>query len=553
MAETNTINNFLKTVLKKNIFTLICMFGSCIGIHIVYIAYYEKYSALFMKAIPVVMNTTRLEIFNIALMAIGSCFLMQFLNFLTFFFVSNALPSLNHEIKLKAFKEVQKNPLEFFHRNPDGEIEKHLSNLGDTIIQIIEGFLYFILPSIVPVLYVLKQAFHTNYKLFFGISGWLSIVLIVTIISMSKINKYSSKLSHLRSVQSGLMTDLFKNIIVEKIFMRQDRGIYYFNKYHSEDNREYSKLLINMGIQKSLIGFLSLFLMINIWLLIFSQKHVLGDKNSILLITMTKASVSKIWDMLLRIFPITQLFGKFKKSFHFIFYPKEEYINEKKIVKVPKSGVLKFNNINFQSYHGKVILQNCNCEFKPGFHVIDAPSGMGKTTILYLIVRLLETEGISFGGCPIDKFSKEEWLDKITFVSQSNMVYSSDIEDNIILGQEKNEVKFNEVCESVGIKDFVIGLPKKYQTKVGVGGGQLSGGQVQKVCIARALMKDKPGNIILLDEPLSNLDKASAKQIIEIINQIKENRIIICTDHSNQLLSMADYIWNFKNSSLQLV
>ena len=170
-------------------------------------------------------------------------------------------------------------------------------------------------------------------------------------------------------------------------------------------------------------------------------------------------------------------------------------------------------------------------------------SGGGKSTLLKLLLRFFDVEqgAIEYNGSSILAMEPEKWREKISYVSQSPYLFTGTVMNNIKcakLGAKEEEVY--EAAKKVQIHDFIMTLPKGYETFIGEKGYMLSGGQKQRVAIARAVLKN--AEILLMDEPTSALDSENEEEIQNLIYQGKEERITIVVAHRLSTVRQADNI-----------
>jgi ABC-type multidrug transport system fused ATPase/permease subunit len=233
---------------------------------------------------------------------------------------------------------------------------------------------------------------------------------------------------------------------------------------------------------------------------------------------------------------------------------KSDLFQEKKLLPFNKDIVLK--NITYQYPNtSKPVLKNVNLTIlnKSTIGLIGSTGG-GKTTTVDIILGLLETqEGtLEIDGEVITKKNLRAWQNVIGYVPQQIYLTDSTIATNIAFGQnsEKIDQKALERASKIAnLHDFVINeLPKKYQTTVGERGVRLSGGQIQRIAIARALYNNP--RLLILDEATNALDNQTEKAVIDAIDNIKKEVTIIMIAHRLNTLKRCDKIYKIEKNSL---
>lgn len=197
-----------------------------------------------------------------------------------------------------------------------------------------------------------------------------------------------------------------------------------------------------------------------------------------------------------------------------------------------QDGSIEFQNVSFKYSKGSDnnVLQNINLEIKSGETVgIIGGTGSAKTTLVQLIPRLYDvTEGkVLVGGSDVRNYKLDVLRNAVSMVLQKNVLFSGTIKDNLKWGNENaSDEEVIEACKAAQAHDFIMSFPDKYETDLGQGGVNVSGGQKQRLCIARALLKNP--KIIILDDSTSAVDTATDAKIREAFaKNLKDTTTII--------------------------
>ena len=218
----------------------------------------------------------------------------------------------------------------------------------------------------------------------------------------------------------------------------------------------------------------------------------------------------------------------------------------------PNKGNIIFKNLSFR-YKGtdKYILKKFNAVINRNkVTTIIGPSGVGKTTLIEIIMRLLTPyEGnIFINNTNINEIKLNAFRNNISLLPQTSIIFDDTISANIRYG--KRNISDKEIMIAAKLSnahDFINELPKKYDSVLGERGNSLSGGQIQRIALARLLVSK--GNILILDEPTSSLDNEAANKILDAINNIKKinKYTIIIISHSKDVIQISDKIIELKN------
>lgn len=209
----------------------------------------------------------------------------------------------------------------------------------------------------------------------------------------------------------------------------------------------------------------------------------------------------------------------------------------------PKDNTITFSNVTF-GYGETAVLKNISLKFsEKTITALVGPSGSGKSTITKLIGRFWDVDSgeITLGGVSVKDMPTEELLGKISVVFQDVYLFHDTIEQNIKMGKEDaTREEVIEAAKKASCHDFIMSFPDGYDTMVGEGGSTLSGGEKQRISIARALLKDAP--IVLLDEATASLDPENEVLIQSAISELVFDKTVIIVAHRLQSIMNADQI-----------
>lgn len=211
-------------------------------------------------------------------------------------------------------------------------------------------------------------------------------------------------------------------------------------------------------------------------------------------------------------------------------------------------GRLEFRDVTFRypdaSPKSKPILDRVSFVAEPGQHVaFVGPSGAGKTTIIYLAPRLHEVSGgsVVFSGVDVRKLSHDSVIAHIGIVSQETYLFHATVAENLRYAKpDATDAELESACRAANIHDTIAGFDVGYDTVVGERGYRLSGGEKQRIAIARVLLKDPP--VLLLDEATSALDTVSEKVVQAALDRAAAGRTTLTVAHRLSTIADADVI-----------
>ena len=219
---------------------------------------------------------------------------------------------------------------------------------------------------------------------------------------------------------------------------------------------------------------------------------------------------------------------------------------------VPKDNDIAFENIGFSYEKDEFKMEKLSFSIaEKTMTALVGESGSGKTTITNLLLRFYDVHKgeITLGGIDIRDIPYDELLDRISIVMQNVQLFDNTIEENIRVGKKgATKEEIIEAAKKARIHDFIMSLPKAYETDIGENGGILSGGQRQRISIARAFLKDAP--ILILDEMTSNVDPVNESLIQDAITELAKNRTVLVVAHHLKTIQKADQILVFQKGNL---
>ena len=198
------------------------------------------------------------------------------------------------------------------------------------------------------------------------------------------------------------------------------------------------------------------------------------------------------------------------------------------------------------SYDGQTeVLKDMKMHAEKGEIIgIVGESGCGKSTFLKLLLRFWERSGgeINYDDIDIDKINTDSLLKNVTMVSQSTYLFEETIEDNLRIAKpDATQEEIESACKMASVHDFIMTLPDGYKTQVGALGDNLSAGEKQRIGLARAFLRGS--ELILLDEPTSNVDSINEGIILRALKEQKNKKSIILVSHRESTMAIADRIY----------
>ena len=479
--------------------------------------------------------------------ALGAFFAFGVLTFASLMLSHIAAFNILYEIRMQLVQKMVRLPLGFFSRRASGELKKIMSD----DVERIELFIAHHIPDIVTALLfpliLVSYMFAVDWRLAIVVLAVLAMAFYVMgrMYTGKKIREVSKRYVETLGRMNASIVEYIRGIQVVKTFTESTNAYRKLN----DDIKEYRKFAneVNVQYQPTYVGFLTilssalLFIIpVAVWLFVGSASYA----------TFVPVLLMFLFFGVAVFFPVLKLLwiGSFLNQNNMgvqkiddILYMDE--IEEPDIPRHPKDASVEFRNVSF-AYDTTPILKAISFISHPGtITALVGPSGAGKSTVAKLAARFWDVQSgeILIGGVPVKEIPTSVLMDNVAFVFQDNMLFFDTIEENIRMGNKT--ATFEEVARAAcaaQCHEFIESLPNGYQTLVGEGGIYLSGGEAQRIALARAILKDSP--IILLDEATAFADPENEGKILAAFSHLIKGKTVLVIAHRLSTITNADRI-----------
>ncbi len=455
-----------------------------------------------------------------------------------------------YELKVNFATHLAKVPLGFHVMVGSGKLRK----ITDENIEKIEGFIAHQLPDLVgafvaPVVMIVILL-AVDWR--FGLAAMAG-VIIAFILQFSMYGNEGSKAmmdKYQKSIEemNNASVEYIRGISVVKAFKQT---VYSFRRLHNTI-KAYTSMVIpyTLSWENSFSGFTTL--VNNIYLFLLPVAIFVGTKttdyatfaSTVIFYLIFVQSISSI---LMKIMYVNgsamRIIGGVEAMDEILAEPELAQPSQPKTVNTHN---VEFRDVTFSYDKNKETEALSGVSFlaKQGeITAIVGPSGGGKSTIAHLIPRFLDVSGgeIDIGGIDIRKLDTHYLMDKVSFVFQDVFLFKQSVMDNIRMGnQNATDEQVMEAAKAAQCHDFIMKLPKGYQTVIGTRGVHLSGGEKQRIAIARAIVKDAP--IVVLDEATAFADPENEHLIQKAFEKLMRNKTVVMIAHRLSTISSANNI-----------
>ena len=446
------------------------------------------------------------------------------------------------ELRLDIIGHLKKLSLGFFKEHNTGE----LTNIVQHDVEQVEVYLAHGLPEIMsvtllPTIIFIAMIF-VDWRLALGMIAGVPLMYLVKVLSQKTMDKnFAIYFNHENKMREELM-EYVKNISVIKAFAKEEE----ISERTLKTAREYIYWVKkSMGAITIPMGLIDIFMEIGVVIVmilgsIFLYQGNITTPNFILAIILSSAftaSISKT--ATLQHFSIV-----FREALNAIGKVLTVPLPKKKMEQGLEFGNIEFKDVNFAYGKDGFELKNINLTFKKNsLNAFVGASGCGKSTVSNLLMGFWDADSgrIEINGKDIKDYSQENISNLIGSVQQEVILFDLSIFDNIAIGKlnaTKEEVI--EAAKKARCHDFISALPNGYETRVGEMGVKLSGGEKQRISIARMILKNAP--ILILDEAMAAVDSENERLIGEAIDDLSKDKTIITIAHHLNTIRDSDQI-----------
>ena len=446
------------------------------------------------------------------------------------------------ELRLSVIEHLKKLSLGFFKEHNTGE----LTNIIQHDVEQVEVYLAHGLPEIIAVTLLPAVIFiamiFVDLRLALGMITGVPLMYLVKVLSQKTMNKnFAIYFGHENKMREELM-EYVKNISVVKAFAKEEE----ISERTLKTAREYIYLVKkSMGAVIVPMGLIDIFMEIGVVIVMILGSVFLYQGNitvpdfilTIILSSAFTASISKTATL---------------QHFSVVFKEALKGIGKVLTVPLPNNkteecldfGDIEFKNVNFTYGKESFELKDINLVFRrESLNAFVGASGCGKSTVSNLLMGFWDTDSgqIEINGKDIKNYSQETISKLIGSVGQEVILFDLSIAQNIAIGKaEATKEEIIEAAKKARCHDFIFALPNGYDTRVGEMGVKLSGGEKQRISIARMILKNAP--ILILDEAMAAVDSENEKLISEAIYDLSKNKTVITIAHHLNTIRNSDQI-----------
>ncbi len=450
----------------------------------------------------------------------------------------------SRDVRSRLYQRLQFLPLRFYDKRQIGNLISRFLNDADRLERFLLFQIPFVLTNALMLVGILGLLLYMNWVLTLYVLLPLPLIVWGTFKRWEQLRRVWKRWSAKWSRLSIHLNESISGIRVVKAFAQEAREEQRFNQRNDELRQASVSGERAWLVFSAVMSFLMSFGIFFVWY--FGGRQILAGE---LKLGVLIAFISYIWQLYrpLQFFSginnhMTRAFAGAERIFEIIDARPESFEDPEAVPLARLQGRVRFDKVSFGYDPGKPVLEEIDLEVEPGEMIgLVGRSGVGKSTVINLICRFYDVDrgSLEVDGMDIRKIRLTDLRRQIGMVAQESFLFNGSIAENI--GYGKQEADFTEVvraARAANAHEFISARPDGYDTLVGERGGKLSGGEKQRIAIARAILHDP--RILILDEATSSVDTPTEKKLQEAIARLVQGRTTFAIAHRLSTLRNAD-------------
>ena len=458
------------------------------------------------------------------------------------------------DIRKAVFEKLQRLSLDFYDKNKTGTIMSYVTNDVNALQSaMVENVVEMVTESVILIASIVMMI-YLDWRLFLVTFSTFPVVLLFIDQFGKRIRKSGSRIQEATADITSVLQETVSSARVIKSFVREEYEINRFDKENMNNfraNMKYAQLSATLTPTIEFVAAVGVTIIlwyggnsvidgtITAGSLVAFLTYAVNISNPIKRLSRVIGNIQRAMAAAQRVFDVLDLPESIKN------------LPEAKVLPTVK-GQVSFNNVSFSYNPGEQVLNNVSFSVKPGEMIaFVGPSGAGKSTVASLLPRFYDvTDGsITIDGNDIRHVTLDSLREQVGIVPQETVLFNGSVYDNILYGRlDATQEEVEAAAKAANAHNFIMELPKGYQTMLGDRGVNISGGQRQRISIARAILKNP--QILILDEATSALDTESERVVQEALDRLMIGRTSFVIAHRLSTIKNADKIMVLEKGTL---
>ncbi|MBU7004247.1 MAG: ABC transporter ATP-binding protein [Theionarchaea archaeon] len=489
-------------------------------------------------------STSTAFLYNIAISLIGVYASMQIIGAIRTYTEGWLGEHIIFDIRTRVYRYLQMLSLSFYDRRRTGELMSRVTNDSANVRAFLVSGLQTLIVNFVTMIGVIVILFSTNWQLAALSLFPVPILLLGTTVFARKIHGIYHRIWRSWARMSSVLADTLPGILVVKAFAQETREV---DKFEDSTRIHMDAVLRSTRLRSMFFPGIAFMMYLGSVVVYWQGGFLVSSK------ALTPGDLVLFVSLLWMFYGPVQTLSSITDQFEVAMTAAErifEVLDSRPDVADNKDAVdlkeikghILLKDVTFSYTPEKKVISNVSLEIKPGEMIgLAGPSGSGKTTLVKLVSRFYDPEDgyIEIDGVNLKKIRQRQLRERIGVVLQEPFLFHGSIAENIAYGRpHATRMEIIAAARAANAHEFILRLPNGYDTEVGEKGARLSGGEKQRISIARAII-NKP-SIIILDEATSSVDSVTEKQIQEALERLVAGKTTIAIAHRLSTLRNAD-------------
>jgi len=452
------------------------------------------------------------------------------------------------DMRRRLYGHMQTLSLGYFEKNQTGKLMSNITNDVATLDQLISGSFVTLISDVVTLGAVLCIVFVKDWRLSLVALSVFPLYIANYLLHIGKIKHTADEIREERDVMLGDLQEKLAGALVVKSYAKE--------RYEVRQFVGQTRSLLDLNVHQGMLGtrlwtlaeFIGSGMGIAVILWYGGREVMLGHLTPGALVAFVSFITGYLYSPILRLIQINDQIARANAALNRIFatLDTEPNIQDRPgaIELPPIQGAVRYQDVWFEYEPGQPVIKGVNLDIEPGQMVaFVGQSGSGKTTMINLLSRHYDVKdgAITVDGYDLRDVTLRSLRRQVGVVIQETILFNTTIRENIRYGRlEATDEEVEEAAKAANIHDVILGLPKGYDTRIGEEGIKLSGGEKQRIAIARAILSDP--RILILDEATSSLDSETETLIQEALEHLMKGRTSFVIAHRLSTIVMADMI-----------
>jgi ATP-binding cassette subfamily B protein len=463
------------------------------------------------------------------------------------YFMTSIGEWVGHDLRCTVYHHIERLSLKYHDQQQTGDLINRMTSDIDSIQTVISSNLMDTVLDLLTLAGMLAVMIYLDWKFSLIALCITPILFIVAFKYKRRIKQASRKARKKQSDVVSTIQEVFSSIKVVKAFARED----FEQQRFERESREQAEMALHArSVKARLSPVVDVIVAIGTCLVLwYGARLVLSGALTTGALVVFMLYLRKLYSPMKHLAKVANTFSRAAvglEAIREVMREEEQTSNRARAITAQNiSGSIEFDQVSFGYSPDRLVIKDTTMKIEAGqIAAFVGPTGSGKTTISNLIPRFYDVLSgrVLLDGVDIRSFTLESLRNNVSFVLQETILFHAPIWQNIAYG--KTEATRDEIVRAAQLAnahEFIVKMPKGYDTMVGERGVNLSGGQRQRIAIARAIIRDAP--ILIMDEPATGLDAASEKLVMDALNNVMRGRTCIINSHCLATVSRADIVF----------